>query len=230
MYKHLLMEYVERKEPDNSQVDAPAKPVAKHTIFLKDIPVKDTIRKVAHQLIGRSNHRISWDRIALLSNWIAHSPDPVVARKFIEKNIDNKYFYPFANPWKKNEMSDLYEATKGTKIIRLSTRAGGMLTLSHIKGLQHSRRLKISARGIHLGNYVFDGITELIDHLDKNECCVCMETTSSGTSIILECGHTFHQDCLGDGVKIKCPFCRCRQSVFVGMAPGYTSVYAQHDW
>ena len=43
------------------------------------------------------------------------------------------------------------------------------------------------------------------------ECCICLDSMSEGT-LTLDCGHTFHKDCIDElrkkGVQQVCPLCR----------------------
>jgi hypothetical protein len=182
---------------------------------------------VAAGILHASTHRVTQARINQLTNWIFDAPDRSATHTFISKAIDNKYFCPFADPWNPGEIEDVMDKANGTKIIRLSTRKAGYLALSHINGIEHTRRLTVTRKGIMLGNFAFDDVDALMTHLDATECCVCMEPASADVNIVLTCGHIYHEKCLSDYKTISdlCPFCRKKQPTMAILDEGACCVY-----
>ena len=167
----------------------------------------DDEKKQAHSILEKSIHRVDDRRVNHLSTWIRESPNPVVSLKFINDNIDCKDFHPFANPWDKDEIKNIFKTTNGTKLLRLSTRSPGELTMSSIIGIDSSKRFNITADGIILGNFKFQGVADLMTHMNSQCCCVCLDNIDNLESIALKCGHILHQSCYESNVLYsnQCP-------------------------
>lgn len=60
----------------------------------------------------------------------------------------------------------------------------------------------------------------------SQECPICFDALTAGSSVVPRCGHMFHESCLEDSMKIsacdKCPVCRAplRSSEFVPIFNG----------
>ena len=101
-------------------------------------------------------------------------------------------------------------STNGTKLLRLSTRSPGELTMSSIIGIDSSKRFNITADGIILGNFKFQGVADLMTHMNSQCCCVCLDNIDNLESIALKCGHILHQSCYESNVLYsnQCPLCK----------------------
>jgi hypothetical protein len=189
--------------------------------------VSDTNYRMCKELLKKSTHRFDERRIKHLANWIFKSPNKDVALNFIYDNLDSKNFYPFANPWEGGEINKIFEKTQSTKLIRLSTRDAGKLTISNINGLSESRRIVIESGGIKFGNYTFKDITDLVAHIDESECCICLENITINISIVLKCGHIFHMKCLElqSCHSNSCPFCKTELKRSFTIPQGEISIY-----
>ena len=204
-------------------------------LYDKPTPSLNDLYHGINKLLLESTHRCDSRTILHLYYWITDSENPESALEFLKQNIDDEFFHPFADPWIVGSMEKIFEKTYSTKVIRLSTRVAGSLTLSHSKGLQHSKRFTIGKKGISFGNYSFMSVSDLMRHLDEKECCICLETVSDAVNIILECGHIFHQNCLDkdNSVRMKCPFCRIvkkKQMVLFGGNCGAYSSYNPEEY
>ena len=178
-------------------------------IFLWALPVSDIDYKKYKEILTKSIHRVNDCRIKHIINWVNYSANPKFYEKFITDNINCSDFYPFANPWIKGDIEEIFKNAKCNKLLRLSTRLAGVLTISKIIGIQNSHRLVISPSGIKIGKFIFANIDNLIEHFDNNDCCICLEKIKIKKSIVLHCGHIFHNTCLDLHNKhsTKCPFC-----------------------
>lgn len=195
--------------------------------YLWESDISESDYKKYENILSKSIHRYDDRRIKHLANWVLKSTNTEYTEKFIIENINCKNFYPFANPWVSNEIDEIFKQTKGTKLVRFSTRDAGKLTLSNINGISHSQRIDINPDGIKFGNYVFKTIYDLISHIDKSDCCICLENISDQTSTALKCGHIFHIVCLdaySDHSNL-CPFCKIETKKSFVIPQGNTSVY-----
>ena len=48
-----------------------------------------------------------------------------------------------------------------------------------------------------------------------DECAICLENMEDLDSVILDCGHEFHIDCLASSLMVstKCPICRTNEII-----------------
>lgn len=196
-------------------------------VYLWEKPIKPSELVESKRILKNSIHRVDDRRILHLANWIYKSNNPEVSKKFIVDNIDCKSFQPFANPWKYNEISMIFNRTKSTKLLRLSTRVSGQITLSQSTGLSASRRFNIKPDGIKFGNFKFKNTADLIDHMSNQECCICLEGITDERQTVLKCGHLFHNKCLSDNKKtsLTCPFCRTITRESFRMPKGDVGLY-----
>lgn len=166
-----------------------------------------------HMAIGiltLSIHRVDDRRARHLAVWIQNSQNPIASLAFIKSNINCTDFHPFANPWVSDEIDIIFKKTNGTKILRLSTRVAGALTLSNTNGISASKRFNVADEGVIIGNFKFTSTADLMYHITSRECCFCLSTITDETSSILKCGHVFHTLCLDKNrtYSENCPFCR----------------------
>ena len=165
--------------------------------------------KMATEFITHSIHHIDDRRVNHLAAWVHSSNYPMVSLKFIETNINCRYFNPFANPWS-DEINNIFNKSLGTKLLRLSTRVPGELTLSNIEGIHTSQRFKVTPEGIIFGNFKFKNTAELMTHMNRQECCFCIESINKEDAVVLKCGHIFHKNCIDLNHKYskQCPLCK----------------------
>ena len=136
-------------------------------IYLWESDVSEVEFKKSKDILEKSKHRTNDLRIKHLAAWIFKSANvnkKIISTntKFIIENIDHPTFHPFANPWNKTELQNIFEKTNSTKLIRLSTRQAGVLTISNAIGIEYSKRIKITDKGIILGNFKFKNLNELM--------------------------------------------------------------------
>ena len=158
------------------------------------------------KLLEKSKHNVSDNRIYWLVAWIDNKQ---YLLDFIITNINICTFYAFANPWDGN-IEDIFYNRATTKLIRLSTRCVGHLTISTILGLANSQRIIIDTNGkILFGSFKFETINELYNHINGT-CCICLDDISKEISTKFSCGHLFHTKCLESykNINNKCPLCR----------------------
>ena len=187
-------------------------------------------RRVRHLAVW-VRHLAIWVRhlaiwVRHLAVWVRKSVNPASSLAFIQANIDCADFHPFANPWSGDEIKDIFTKTNGMKLLRLSTRIPGELTLSNTKGIGASKWFNVTTEGIIFGNFKFKTTAELMSHMSKQECCFCLESITDGDATALKC-HIFHQAYLAtNGAHSnKCPFCKRVASESFRMPKGETCMY-----
>jgi hypothetical protein len=187
--------------------------------------------KLYNKLITESIHRVNDKRTKHLAAWIGNSTDPKSSLEFIKNNINCSKFHPFANPWDFQEINNIFNMTGGTKLIRLSTRCPGELTLSNTYGINASKRFNVRADGIIFGNFKFKTVVELMFHMTNNECCICLDFIIDKESNVLVCGHIFHTICLSKSGNHtnKCPFCRTFINEDFNLPKGDSCMYMSID-
>ena len=60
-------------------------------------------------------------------------------------------------------------------------------------------------------NEYLDNNTTQCNSNDNIDCCICLDKFEENhTSIVLECSHRFHRECITNWLKkeLKCPLCR----------------------
>lgn len=201
-------------------------------IYLWDLNITDVEFNKSKCIIEKSKHRISDKKIRHLASWIFKGKDYNITNintntKFIIDNIDHPSFYPFANPWNKPEIKNIFEKTNSTKLVRLSTRLPGVLTISNSTGIEYSKRINITNKGIILGNFKFLNLNELMDHISNNECCFCIDSIINDESQVLKCGHIFHKKCINNimNQSPNCPLCKDRVGLSFILPKGEISMY-----
>jgi hypothetical protein len=181
-------------------------------IFLWDLRNLAATCITVEDILKKSNHTPTQKRINHMSQWIDASDNSKASLQFLRDNIDSPNFHPFADPWEDDgkSMLNLFKNLCGNKVVRLSTRAAGYFTISHTGGIAQSKRIKLTPTGLALGAYKFTNINDLITHLDKQECCICLENIVDGVSVVLKCGHIFHKDCIDTNkqTSMDCPMCK----------------------
>jgi hypothetical protein len=203
------------------------KPFFMSSNYLWKRTVSDDDLKLSTDFLTKSIHRVDDRRARHLVVWVRKSVNPASSLAFIQANIDCADFHPFANPWSGDEIKDIFTKTKCTKLLRLSTRSPGELTLSNTKGVGVSKRFNVTTEGIIFGNFKFKTTAELMSHMSKQECCFCLESITDGEATALKCGHIFHQVCLetNGAHSNKCPFCKRVASESFRMPKGETCMY-----
>lgn len=197
--------------------------------YLWDYDVNEVDFINTKNILSKSKHRISDKRIKHLASWINKSNSANInsINKFIIENIDHPDFHPFANPWNKDEIKNIFEKTNSTKLIRLSTRNAGVITISNSNGIEYSKRLNITKKGIIMGNFKFKNLDELIEHISHNECCFCLELVTDDDVSILKCGHIFHYKCItaNNIHSVYCPLCKNKADSSFILPKGEISMY-----
>jgi hypothetical protein len=192
----------------------------------------NAIQNKVVDIIMNSTHRVSTKRILHMANWVDKSNDYKMSLEFLENNIDSPNFHPFADPWEcgGKTIDDLFKNIKGNKIVRLSTRAGGYFTISHTGGLSKSKRVKLTNKGLELGNYKFKNIVGLVTHLDEQECCICLENIVDNVSVVLKCGHIYHVNCINKNKQLsdECPMCKQIVVEDIVFDQGSSCMYEMH--
>jgi hypothetical protein len=202
-------------------------------MFLWEHNIDEVSRELCRCIIENSIHRLSEKRIKHLTNWIKKSYDPRNSFNFIKKNINHAEFFPFASPWNSGELDKIYKESNGSKLIRLSTRKAGVLTISSNIGINCHRRLYVETDGIHFGNFKFDNIHDLSVHLDNTECCICLEDIIKYNNTALRCGHILHNTCLTKHLENslsifkQCPVCKKNIYNTIVLPRGGICVYTQ---
>ena len=198
-------------------------------MFLWEFDISSDDTKKYDDIIKKSLHRVSDRRIKHLANWVNKSYSPETSFTFISENIDAIEFFPFASPWEINELENIYKKTNGSKLIRLSTREAGVLTISSNIIINCHRRFYIGREGINFGNFKFKNIEELSAHMDKNECCVCLEDIIKYNNTTLKCGHILHNVCLSNHSDNSncCPVCKKNISNSIVLPHGNICNYSQ---
>jgi hypothetical protein len=201
-------------------------------IYLWESDVSEVEFKKSKDILEKSKHRTNDLRIKHLAAWIFKSANvnkKIISTntKFIIENIDHPTFHPFANPWNKTELQNIFEKTNSTKLIRLSTRQAGVLTISNAIGIEYSKRIKITDKGIILGNFKFKNLNELMEHISINECCFCLDSVNDDESQVLKCGHIFHIKCINNicNQSSICPLCKNKVSSSFLLPKGELSMY-----
>jgi hypothetical protein len=205
------------------------------TTYLWDLCSDSPNKNKVEEILEKSVHRVDKKRIQHMTNWI-NCTDSKMALEFLENNIDSPNFHPFVDPWENDgeTIKTLFKNIKGNKIVRLSTRASGYLTISHTGGINKSKRIKLTNKGLEMGNYKFKTIVDLIAHLDEQDCCICLENIVKDTSVVLKCGHIYHIDCIDKSkyfinnyTSDKCPMCKTILVKDVIFDQGSACMYAQ---
>lgn len=201
-------------------------------IYLWELNLTDDELEKSKVIIENSKHRSNEMKIRHLASWIfkvknSNSNNIITNTKFIIENIDHPAFYPFANPWNKTEIKNIFEKTNSTKLVRLSTRLPGVLTISNSIGIEYSKRINITNKGIILGNFKFKNLNELMEHISNNECCFCLDSINDDESQVLKCGHIFHKKCISTNIKhsLNCPLCKDKVGLSFMLPKGEISMY-----
>jgi hypothetical protein len=201
--------------------------------YLWEIGAAVSIQQQVEKIIKNSNHRITRRRVNHMACWIDHSTNSKTSLEFLRKNIDSPNFHPFADPWvdQGKSMENLFKTLGGSKIVRLSTRAPGYFTISHTGGISKSKRIQLTQQGLVLGMFRFQSLDELIEHIDNQECCICLEDIVDEVSVILACGHVFHKGCIDVNALTSnsCPMCKQIAVKDVEFQSGASCMYAMQS-
>lgn len=193
--------------------------------LLKNINIEKKYYDMYKNILTSSKHSVNDEKIKHLANWVELSFDVHNIKKFILENINNPKFHPFANPWAEN-FENIYKKNDN-KILRLSTRIPAVLTLSVKTDEIIHYRIPIRNGNIIFKNYSFKTITELFNHLDLGECCICLSELSKENHTILSCGHILHSDCLNKLLDDKCPICKKCCKKYIEIEKGDSCLYSR---
>lgn len=163
------------------------------------------IEDLVECIIKSSGHRCDEKRIKWFINWVGNNGELL---KFLIDNLKDSKFNPFADPWTPKEIEYLLNNNnkKSSKVIRLSSRELGCLTISTSNGKNF--RCPVKNGKIIFGKYVFKTVSDLADNLDNTLCCICLDIIKEQDSVLFSCRHLMHANCFKNKQLNNCPYCK----------------------
>ena len=140
------------------------------TTLLWDKPIINETLKKSYEILSKTTHQATGNRLLHLTAWIQYSEDPELSYKFLLANINCPYFYPFIDLMPDANISEIEQILKkigGTNFVKLSTINAGKLTIISVNSFINKKLISINNNGITIGQYNFKTINDLIENLKE---------------------------------------------------------------